>query len=373
MARNNKGRNQTKVAVVRTSPQAVLADYATVMHLADYQKHMAAGSRNILKINLAWRHWYPAASTAPWQLDGVLQTLAADGYDTGGAGIVAGSEDAAWKHEAVIQNGLAAAAAGSGAGFMPQNEELMDGSNIIHLPVMKTHAGAGLDGAGMSVQQIFNPGYETVPGDLQEQIVDSLVLQQEVAAGVFTVMDGTLAGDGPGPRNLIPYEKNYLLAGADPVAVDAVAAHMMGFDPMEIGYIRIATERGIGQGDISRIKLVGEEIREVNFHFVGGRPEPMPQSAIQSAGSLFCGPPRAGLPFSEPYQEYLWYPFRGWPHIGRIAESEWGQLLQQYLPAGAELESQGSGKGPALAALAGVAVASLGAARLMTRRSKRGT
>ena len=49
---------------------------------------------------------------------------------------------------------------------------------------------------------------------------------------------------------MIPHVKNYLLASADQVAIDAVAAKMMGFDPLSIRYIRLAHEAGLGCGDV---------------------------------------------------------------------------------------------------------------------------
>ena len=57
------------------------------------------------------------------------------------------------------------------------------------------------------------------------------------------------------------------LASADQVAIDAVAAKMMGFDPMSIKFIKLAHDRGLGCGDISEIEVVGEDITDVNWHF----------------------------------------------------------------------------------------------------------
>ena len=84
---------------------------------------------------------------------------------------------------------------------------------------------------------------------------------------MFAVMDGTFAGDGPGPRCMVPHVKNYILASGDMVAIDAVAAKMMGFDPLSIKFIRLAHERGLGCGDVREIEIVGEDISDVNFHF----------------------------------------------------------------------------------------------------------
>ena len=61
--------------------------------------------------------------------------------------------------------------------------------------------------------------------------MDLLAIQKEIHTGLFAVMDGTTAGNGPGPRLMMPVEKNVILASADQVAIDAVSAKLMGFDP----------------------------------------------------------------------------------------------------------------------------------------------
>ena len=69
-----------KVAVVYTTPDTVLEDIGRAMRLADYQSHLPKDLATLLKINISWQHYYPACSTSPWQLDGVIRTLQADGY-----------------------------------------------------------------------------------------------------------------------------------------------------------------------------------------------------------------------------------------------------------------------------------------------------
>ena len=66
---------------------------------------------------------------------------------------------------------------------------------------------------------------------IHETLVDLLQIQKEIHSGLFAVMDGTFAGDGPGPRAMRIHNKNVILASADQVAIDAVAAKMMGLDP----------------------------------------------------------------------------------------------------------------------------------------------
>ena len=75
------------------------------------------------------------------------------------------------------------------------------------------------------------------------------------------MMDGTTLGNGPGPRTINPVEGNLILASGDQVAIDAVAAKIMGFDPMsDLHYVRLATEQELGTGDLSEIEIIGEDI-----------------------------------------------------------------------------------------------------------------
>src|SRR6185369_16178607 len=93
---------------------------------------------------------------------------------------------------------------------------------------------------------------------IHETLVDLLAIQQEVHSGLFAIMDGTTAGNGPGPRTMYPVVKNVMLASADQVAIDAVSAKMMGFDPMSLEYIRVAHEQGLGVGDPRDLEIVGD-------------------------------------------------------------------------------------------------------------------
>jgi hypothetical protein len=69
---------------------------------------------------------------------------------------------------------------------------------------------------------------------------------------------------------MIPVEKNVILASSDQVAVDAVAAKLMGFDPLSIKYIRLAHDRGLGVGDPQDIEILGDDISGENWGFKVG-------------------------------------------------------------------------------------------------------
>ena len=72
---------RSRVAVVYTSAPTVISDIAHVMRLAGYTDALPRDVETILKINISWQHYYPACSTTPWQLEGVIRTLRQDGYE----------------------------------------------------------------------------------------------------------------------------------------------------------------------------------------------------------------------------------------------------------------------------------------------------
>jgi len=152
------------------------------------------------------------------------------------------------------------------------------------------------------------------------------------------VMDATIAGDGAGPRTMDPKPVNYLLASADSVALDAVAARMMGFDPLSIPYLRMAHERGLGCGDPTAVEVVGDDIASVNLGFRVRR-------SLVIYGDQFIrkGPLRrlermllrSPLAFWAPlastaYHDWYWYPLRGRGIVRDFLQTDWGHLFGRY-------------------------------------------
>ncbi len=165
---------KSKVAVLKTNPAAVLEDYKKLMHLADYQKYLPKDKDTALKINISWHHFYPACSTTPWQLEGVIKTLLDDGYK---AELIHGCHNKTVvvsakrgevlnKHKPVLEKyGLRNVHLYEGEEWVtyePKGEMLvlpeifpqgiqipkrMFGENIIHLPTMKTHVFTTMTGA----------------------------------------------------------------------------------------------------------------------------------------------------------------------------------------------------------------------------------
>jgi len=286
----------SRVAVLKTTPGTVIDDYKRLMRLACYRQFLPANLETALKINISWHYFYPACSTTPWQLDGVIATLLEDGYckdkiygcHNRTVVVSARRGEVANKHKEVLEKyGLRNIHLydedEKWIRYTPKAEMLvldkvypeglripkrLIGSNIIHLPTMKTHVFTQMTGAMKNAfgGLLFEKRHWT-HSVIHETLVDLLAIQKEIHPGLFAVMDGTFAGDGPGPRCMVPHIKNYILASGDMLAIDAVAAKMMGFDPLSIKFIRMAHERGLGCGDVRDIDIVGEDISDVNFHF----------------------------------------------------------------------------------------------------------
>ena len=70
----------SKVFIIKTNSNSILEDYNKLLHLAEYQKHFNKDQKVIIKLNLSWSKFFPACSTPPWQLEGLLKTMIEDGY-----------------------------------------------------------------------------------------------------------------------------------------------------------------------------------------------------------------------------------------------------------------------------------------------------
>jgi hypothetical protein len=173
--------------------------------------------------------------------------------------------------------------------------------------------------------------------------VDLLAIQKEIHPGIFAVMDGTTAGNGPGPRLMEPVVKNVILASADQVAFDAVAAKLMGFDPLSIKYICLAHDQGLGVGDPREIELVGDDVSNENWGFKVGYSTHTflawlswygPTRVLQK---LLFRSPIVVIPtlIGEVEQDYVYWPlkFRSVAEYWR-AHKTWGHLFQRYQQEG---------------------------------------
>jgi len=357
--------SKAKVAVLKTSPETVLDDYQTIMHLAEYESFIAKGNDTLIKLNLSWTKFFPSCSTPPWQLEGVIRTLLRDGFESSRLIPIENKTVVTNPRKGALNNRWFPVLEKYGLKFLPLPEaewtkyefksellrlnqifpkgieipKMFVGKNIIHLPTVKTHGHSITTGAiknafGGLLKEVRHYAHKYI----HEVLVDLLLMQKELHPGVFAVMDGTVCGDGAGPRTVQPKIKNYILASGDSVAIDAIAAKMMGFDPMSIDYIRMATEMGLGMGDPKEIEVVGTDISDVNFGFKTkkslvifgdqlirkGPLQPLEKLLLHSP-LVFWAPLASNI-----YHDWYWYPTKGKRIIREFMNTEWGKLFQTY-------------------------------------------
>lgn len=362
---------QSRVAVLRTQPETVLQDYQRLFDLAGGVQALDPQVTTILKDNISWHYPMPSANTTPWQLEGVILALRRAGFvdlscvqnktvvinafkgeDLNGYVPIFRhynvpvlynfkQEDMTWvpyepKSEMLVLKRI-----------YPKGIYIPDyfiGKNIVHLPTVKCHIYSTTTGAMKNAfGGLLSTHRHYTHTWIHETLVDLLAIQKEIHRGIFAVMDGTTAGNGPGPRTMTPVVKNVILASADQVAIDAVAAKLMGFDPLTIPYIRLAHERGLGVGDVREIELLGDDVSGENwgfevgysFHrFLGWLSWFGPTKFLQR---LIFHTPLVAVPIlvSEFNHDYIHWPLKE-KHVYERwrANTSWGRLFQRYQEQG---------------------------------------
>jgi uncharacterized protein (DUF362 family) len=355
-----------KVAVLKTSPDTILEDIDRLMVLAGVEQALPKDVTTGLKINISWQTWYPACSSTPWQIEGAIRTLKRLGYndllgihnDTVVVNTSVGEFNN--KHRFVTDS--------YGVPCLYLYEEQFDwiryepkrpllvldkvypdglyipkalvGKNIVHLPTVKTHVFTTITGAMKNAfGGLLHRNRHWTHSVIHETLVDLLMIQQDIHPGIFSLMDGTFAGDGAGPRAMRWHEKNILLASSDQVAIDAVSARLQGFDPMSIDFIRLAHEMGLGVGDPGQIEIVGYDIEQEqpwNFiqedTFASRGQKLIYHGALKPFEKLLLQSPLVPWSFfaSNFYHNVYWYPFIGRKRVEAALKTPWGQKFTSY-------------------------------------------
>jgi hypothetical protein len=144
---------------------------------------------------------------------------------------------------------------------------------------------------------------------------------------------------------MVPHVKDYILGAADSVAIDAVAARMMGFDPMRIDYLRICHEMGLGVADPRFIDVAGDSVEGVDFGFKVRRSfviwgdQMLRRGALRSLERIALHSPLVvWAPIaSNIYHDWLWYPTVGRSRIRAFQRTKWGRFFDdRYGPGAAD-------------------------------------
>jgi len=146
----------------------------------------------------------------------------------------------------------------------------LDVDAIINLPKLKVH-----------VQVLFTAGVKNLYGCVSgkqkawrhlkskndlEWYADMLIANYQLVKPVFTIVDAVTAMEEKGPTGGKPKDVSLLVGGIDVIAVDRVVTELLSVRPDDVPILRAAKRLGVGEQDLSKIEIAGEELASVKVH-----------------------------------------------------------------------------------------------------------
>lgn len=160
------------------------------------------------------------------------------------------------------------------------HKSLVDVDLLCSVPMMKTHQLATVTLGMKNLVGAF-PGtvYQSVRGRMHdvasgiEPTAASAVVVDMVRANKLglVVVDGSMAMEGNGPTEGRLVKMDVIVAGANPVATDMVAAGLMGFEPAEVPTFAWANKAGMGPASPDEIEIRGDPAAALRRPFMRPR------------------------------------------------------------------------------------------------------
>lgn len=276
-----------KVSVIKVKDNVITA-VQEAMEKADWKNYLSRDGDISLKVNLGWDLFLPGAVTSCWVVEGVINTIynyVNKIYIVEAGQVLVDVEKAVRqtrifelteKYKKVEWVNLSKM---SSSKFKIQSldleieiPEILLKTEIITIPVMKTHGRATISGAiknQWGCLREVRHNYHPILKELLWEVNKLLPIK-------FAVMDGTVCLEGNGPKSGIPKVCNLILASSDIVALDVVAAKIMGFDADKIEHINYFRGKVLKRD----IEITGEDINKINLNFKRGKNNPVAQGEI---------------------------------------------------------------------------------------------
>ena len=149
---------------------------------------------------------------------------------------------------------------------------LLEADHIVNLPIFKTH-----------ISMVFTCALKNIKGVVQDKVhremhrTDLAMAMMDLWSVIkadLSIVDLIRPAEGFGPGHTLPTDFGCIVAGKDPVAVDATVCRMVGLDLDKVTYFKAARERGLGNFSEKKIEVRGKTIEEVFkqmwFPYLGG-------------------------------------------------------------------------------------------------------
>jgi uncharacterized protein (DUF362 family) len=244
---------------------------AAFQQLGGVERFIARGDSVVIKPNISWdRTPEQAANTNPEVVAEVVRLC----REAGASEVMVSDVSINEPRRSFERSGIAAAARATGADVIlpeerlfrevdlhgtvlnswPVLEPFLEAGKVINIAVAKHHS---LTGASLGMKNLY--GILGGPRQRLHQLIDeSLVDLAGFVRPALTIIDASrvLLRNGPGGGSLADViAANTLIAGTDPVAVDAYAAKTWwDLDSSRLRYLRLATARGFGAWDLTNVR-----------------------------------------------------------------------------------------------------------------------
>jgi uncharacterized protein (DUF362 family) len=317
---------RSRVGIAKVTGPSVADAVHQAMSRAQVLDALEPGADVCLKPNLGFDLFYPGAVTSPWVVEGVIRALS---DRVGSITIVESDQVLVDIEKAFRRCGFQPLLRHPGVRFVNMSKgsfvdvpvpdhrrlssirmpEILLDRPLITIPVMKTHDKSTISGAiknQWGCLDVFRHNYHLVLNEVLSDI-------HKILQPVFAVCDATVALEGDGPKTGRPRVVNRVLASTDIVALDAVCARIMGFDPEKIDHLQLLDEDG--RGTARDYQVIGEDIEGLDLRFRSAG-----HNLVSQVELVFRHSAARRLVFETPVLDLmcsganLWY--QAWYHLG---------------------------------------------------------
>lgn len=148
---------------------------------------------------------------------------------------------------------------------------------FINLPKVKTNTFVLIS---VAMKNMFGVIASKRKGQFHKRLADVLVYLNQAVRQDLVVADGIVAMEGMGPIHGSRVDLGLIIAGKNPVTVDAACCHIMGFNPYAAEVLWKAHQQGMGEIDAQKIQFLGENLESVKGKF--SRPSVSRQNLVQA-------------------------------------------------------------------------------------------
>jgi len=235
--------NESTVYVYKTTPKTLERDVEKVLNTPDFQDFYPE-KETFIKINANYDRDWPGCNTSRWFLNALLKNLREKGFED--LKVIEGDLKFQPALKTIKAIGIDKILEKYKVLFLPierlpRNDELpmiLKNSQFISTPLLHTHTFAVISVAAKNLYGLLPIYREKYHYMLSEKLLE---LVKNVK--VFSIVDGTVGLEGGSMRMGDPVKTDLLLAGWGPIAIDIIAAKIMGFSIEKVPYLELAKER----------------------------------------------------------------------------------------------------------------------------------